>query len=213
MLISSIAGAIFIPRIIEIVRQKIVAYAQRECVNQDGTEQDSNTPRHLYLLDQPKISEKQIITFFTKNNPNLDRNYIERIAKLYCMESKQESVNTAVTVAQMALETGFLQFNGSAKKSQNNFAGMGCVCENHQGNSFATIEEGVRAHIQHFKAYASPAPLHTSCVDSRYKFVQKSKFFGKLKTVYDFVGVWAMDEDYGKKLAKLTQDLLSTPNF
>jgi flagellum-specific peptidoglycan hydrolase FlgJ len=208
MLISSIIGAVFIPRTIEIVRQKIVERTQWEYVQRDNTD----IPRYLYLLDQPKISEKQIIAFFIKNNPSLDRNYIERIAKLYCIESQQESVNTAITVAQMALETGFLQFNGSVKKSQNNFAGIGCIYENHQGNSFATIEEGIRAHIQHFKAYASPTPLYTPCVDSRYKLIQKSKFFGKLKTVHDFVGAWAMDENYGKKLEKLTHDLFNTPN-
>jgi flagellum-specific peptidoglycan hydrolase FlgJ len=169
-----------------------------------------HTPHYLYLLDRPKISEKQIIVFLTKNNPNLEKDYVEKIAKLYYTESKQESINTAIAVAQMALETGFLRFDGTVKKSQNNFAGIGCIRTNHQGHSFATIEEGIRAHIQHLRGYASPSPLSTPCVDPRYKFIKSSQFFGKLRTIYDLSGIWATDKSYGEKLMKLTQDLINT---
>jgi hypothetical protein len=198
-----IVGAILFPVIMGFVQQKII-----ECTQKDTAQSSSFIAHYLYLLDQPQISEKQIIVFLTNNNRNLDKDYIEKIAKLYCMESKRESINTAVAVAQMALETGFLNFEGSVKKAQNNFAGIGCVRKSAQGNSFATIEEGIRAHIQHLKAYASSSPLNALCVDPRYKFVQKSQFFGKLKTVYDLSETWAKDENYGEKLAKLTGDLL-----
>jgi hypothetical protein len=206
MFSSAILGSIFIPVLIEWAQQKTVECAQRNRA-------PNHIPHHLYLLDQPQISERQIIAFLMKNNPSLEKNYAEKIAKLYCAESKQESINGAIAVAQMALETGFLQFDGSSRKSQNNFAGIGCISENQRGHSFATIEEGVRAHIQHLKAYASPSPLRTPCVDPRYKFVQQSKFFGKLKTASDLVGVWAMDENYGQKIEKLAQDLLNTSDF
>lgn len=33
--------------------------------------------------------------------------------------------------------------------------------------------EGVRAQIQHLKAYATAKPLTGACVDSRYKYVEK----------------------------------------
>jgi hypothetical protein len=213
MLISAILGAIFIPMLMEWGQQKIVERAQRDTTVRSSSVSSKPIPHYLHLLDQPQISEKQIIAFLTKNNSSLERDYVEKIAKLYCTESKLESINTAIAVAQMALETGFLQFNGSVKKTQNNFAGIGCIRENHRGHSFATIEEGIRAHIQHLKAYASPFPLCTPYVDPRYIIVQKSKFFGKLKTIGDLTKIWAMDENYENKLTKLTRDLLNTPDF
>jgi hypothetical protein len=112
LFISAVLGGVFIPVLIELVQKKIT-----ECVSQ-GTAIPSNCiPHYLYFLDQPQIFEKQIINFLIKNNPNLKKDYVERIAKSYCMESKQESINTAIAVAQMALETGFLQFTGIVKKS------------------------------------------------------------------------------------------------
>ncbi|MDR1590571.1 MAG: glucosaminidase domain-containing protein [Puniceicoccales bacterium] len=198
-----ILGAIFVPKIIGLMRQKIVECSQRDTST-------NCVPHYLYLLDQPKISEKQIITFFAKNNSALEREYLEKIIKFYHIEAKRESINTVVAIAQMALETGFLRFTGAVKKSQNNFAGIGCIRTNYQGHSFATIEEGIRAHIQHLKAYASPAQLCTSCMDPRRKFIENSQFFGKLRTVYDLSEVWAMDKNYGEKLAQLIQDLLNT---
>jgi flagellum-specific peptidoglycan hydrolase FlgJ len=161
------------------------------------------------LLGNSNVSEKQIVAFLIKNNPNLAKNYAEKIVKIYCIEAKRESINVAVAVAQMALETGFLQFNGAIRKEQNNFAGIGSVHATHRGESFATLEKGIRAHIQHLKVYAKSSPLKMPCVDPRRKFVQTSKFFGKLKTIYDLSGTWAADKNYGEKLAKLIQNLLN----
>jgi hypothetical protein len=164
----------------------------------------------LHLLGQPALSEQQIVAFLSKNNPDLPKHYVEEIAKIYHTESKSESINPAIAVAQMTLETGFLRFGGSVRKEQNNFAGLGCVNVTEKGIHFKTPREGIRAHIQHLKAYASRTQLGNSCVDPRRKFVEKSENFGKLETVYDLTGVWAMDKDYGEKLAKLTFELLQT---
>ncbi len=61
------------------------------------------------------------------------------------------------------------------------------------------MEEGIRAHIQHLKAYSSIEKLNSPIIDKRYKFVKR----GSVKTIYDLSGKWAMDPLYGKKLYKL----------
>jgi hypothetical protein len=121
MFLSAILGAIFIPAFIKWAEQKIIERAQRNTVAQPISASSQPIPRHLYLLDQPQISEKQIIAFLMKNNPNLEKGYVEKIAKLYCAESKQESINTAIAVAQMALETVFFTIRRSSKKNAKQF--------------------------------------------------------------------------------------------
>jgi hypothetical protein len=135
---------------------------------------------------------------------------VEKVLHIYGEECGKESINLVVAVAQMALETAFLRFNGNVKGQQNNFAGLGSMQKNTRSSSFPTVEEGIRAHVQHLKAYASPNPLASPCVDPRRDFVKKSPHFGKLKTVHDLAGTWAMDKNYGKKLEKLIQQLINT---
>ena len=79
-----------------------------------------------------------------------------------------------IAAAQSVIETGNFTFAGSAVTlDQNNFCGMGVTTRGMKGNSFATMREGVRAQIQHLKAYATADPLVGDCVDPRYKWVEK----------------------------------------
>jgi hypothetical protein len=202
LLISAILGGIFVFAVIRSLQQKNIVIPNNTIIL-------DSTPDYLYLLGQPKISEKQALYFLIKNNSELSQKYVENIVKIYFKECHVESINVAAAIAQMALETGFLKFGGAIQRHQNNFAGMGSVYDTQRGLSFATTEEGIRAHIQHLKSYASNGPLNNPCVDPRRKFIQKSPHFGKVKTVYDLSGVWAADGDYGEKLAKIIRNLLS----
>ncbi|MEL6291044.1 MAG: glucosaminidase domain-containing protein [Pseudomonadota bacterium] len=55
---------------------------------------------------------------------------------------------------QMLVETGFLTYTGDVNARQNNFAGIGATGGGVPGESFPTVAEGVRAHIQHLMLYA-----------------------------------------------------------
>ena len=65
----------------------------------------------------------------------------------------------------MCIETGFLRFGGDIKPEQNNFAGLGAIGGGSEAASFESARIGVRAHIQHLKAYASLEPLVQEVVD------------------------------------------------
>lgn len=54
--------------------------------------------------------------------------------------------------------------------------------------AFADDRTGIRAQIQHLKAYATTEPLTQACVDPRYKFVTK----GCAKTFESLSGKWAV---------------------
>lgn len=153
------------------------------------------------------VHRDKVVAFLRQNNPALSIQRATQIVEIYRQEAAIESINIWVALAQMIVETAFLRFTGQVKAEQNNFAGIGCVDNAARGASFTSIREGVRAHIQHLKAYASQKPLHRPCIDPRRRFVEDSPHFGKIKTVFDLSGTWAMDPEYGTKLAQMIQQL------
>ena len=147
----------------------------------------------------PILTAKQLTNYFISQNPNSDRKEIERLAKLYIIESKMEGINSDVAFAQMCLETGYLTFGNLVTKEMHNYCGLGAIDENNKGEWFATEQEGVRAHIQHLHAYGTPENilLRNDLIDKRYKWVRPR---GKAPTIFELAGTWAADREYGKKL-------------
>ena len=71
------------------------------------------------------------------------------------------------------METGFLKFGGDVKKDQYNFAGIGAIGGGSSGAKFDSIRIGIRAHVQHLKAYASKEALKQPVVDPRFQYVKR----------------------------------------
>ena len=70
------------------------------------------------------------------------------------VEGEPVVVRGDIAFAQSCLETGNFTFNGSAVTlDQNNFAGIGVTKNGMKGNSFSHPWIGIRAQIQHLKAY------------------------------------------------------------
>ena len=64
-----------------------------------------------------------------------------------------------------------------------------------KGNSFPTVQIGIRAQIQHLKAYANQEPLNNECVDPRFSLVSR----GSAPDVISLGGKWAA-QGYGPKI-------------
>ncbi len=154
----------------------------------------------MFIMGDGVKTHQSLITFFMQENPNGNSSKVERLAKLYIEEARLEGVNADVAFAQMCLETGFLRFGGLVTEDMNNFCGLGAIDETQRGNVFETEQEGVRAHIQHLKAYGSTEALNMPLVDPRYKWVNPK---GKAPTVHGLAGTWASDTQYGIKLEGL----------
>ena len=99
---------------------------------------------------------------------------IEAFCQIYLEECAAEGVNAEIAFCQSMKETGFLRYGGQVDISQYNFAGIGAVDGGAKGATFASVREGVRAHVQHLKAYASSAPLNNPCVDPRFSLVTRN---------------------------------------
>ena len=135
---------------------------------------------------------------------------LEKFVEIYMEEASAEGIKAEVAFAQAMLETNYLQFNGDVSIEQFNFAGLGAVGNGNKGESFADVREGIRAHIQHLKAYANTEPLVQSCVDNRFEYVRRGsapyvEWLGIRENPYG-VG-WAAAENYGFNIVKLIEKM------
>ena len=80
---------------------------------------------------------------------------IETFAQMYYEEATAEGVRPEVAFAQAMKETGWLQYGGDMQITQYNFAGIGTTGGGVPGNSYPDVRTGIRAQIQHLKAYAT----------------------------------------------------------
>ena len=137
---------------------------------------------------------------------------LEQFCQIYYEEAQIEGIRAEVAFCQAMKETGWLQFGGDVKASQCNFAGIGATGGGVSGASFKDVRTGVRAQIQHLKAYANTSPLNNACVDLRFKYVKRGsapyvEWLGKNLNP-NGVG-WAPAADYGTSIVQMIDRLLS----
>ena len=129
---------------------------------------------------------------------------IRDFCSLIVEAAASEGVRPEVVFAQAMLETGWLQFGGSVKPNQCNFAGLGAVNQQTGGARFDNVYQGLLAQVQHLKGYATSAPLNNTCVDPRYEVLQSKGFLGVAPYLEDLNGRWAVPGDtYGQNIARI----------
>ena len=135
---------------------------------------------------------------------------IETFSRIYCEEAVAEGVRPEVAFVQTMKETGWLQYGGDAQIEQYNFAGLGTTGGGVQGNSFRDVRTGVRAQIQHLKAYATDESLNNTCVDERYEFVDKGsapyvEWLGQNENPKG--AGWATGRNYGYDIVRMIRQM------
>lgn len=160
---------------------------------------DSLSYLNFNIMGEGKLTEQQMHSFFLSNSDSIGISRLSDIILLYMQECRAEGVNHDIAFIQMCLETGFLKYNGVVKARQNNFCGLGAINKNNRGESFKTAREGIRAHVQHLKAYASQDTLNNKLIDNRFDLVNR----GSAKVLKELTGKWATDPKYDRKLVGL----------
>ena len=155
----------------------------------------------------------QMKAYIKGKNPNVAQSILDMVP-LYLSEGATEGVRGDIAFAQSCLETGNFAFSGSAVTlDQNNFCGMGVTANGMKGNSFSTAQLGIRAQVQHLKAYASTEPLKNECIDPRFKYVVRG-----CAEVVEWLGQkenpqgkgWATGAGYGEKIITILNGILAT---
>lgn len=164
--------------------------------------------------------EDDVRDMMAKRYPNHEFiGYPEGIAGLYIEIGKKYNIRGDLAFAQAVKETGYFQFYGIVQHDQNNFCGLGATgVENTgeelqngvdpnrasyipgmHGSSFASVADGVEAHIQHLYAYATTDDLPEGCelIDPRFKYIKR----GIAPLWTDLNGRWAVPGDgYGESI-------------
>lgn len=154
------------------------------------------------IMARGTTSEVQLQIFLRDNNQEALVKFPD-IPKLYREEAAIEGVNHDIAFCQMCLETEFLRFGDDIAPQQNNFAGLATIGGGNETATFPSARIGVRAHIQHLKAYASLEPLAQEVVDPRFRFVTR----GIAPLITDLSGRWEADLNYGDKIVALVKRL------
>lgn len=136
---------------------------------------------------------------------------IEQFAQIFYEEANAEGVKAEVAFTQCMKETGFLKYGGDVLPNQYNFAGIGATGAVH-GAKFKDVRTGIRAQIQHLKAYASTSPLNNACVDPRFNLVTRNT-----APYVEWLGIqenpngygWASAKNYGYDIVGMVKVLLS----
>lgn len=135
---------------------------------------------------------------------------INQFAQIFYEEATAEGVRAEVAFTQCMKETGFLKYGGDVLPNQYNFAGIGATGAVH-GASFSNVRMGIRAQIQHLKAYGSISSLTNPCVDPRFNLVKR----GSAQYV-EWLGIkenpngygWATSKSYGHDIVSMVNTLL-----
>ena len=124
------------------------------------------------ITGKAKVTVEQMTAYIRDRNANVAQSVIDMIP-LYLSEGEAENIRGDIAFAQSCLETGNFTFTGSSVElSHNNFCGLGVTKQENREKSFP-LQGGIRAQIQHLKAYANTSKLKQECVDPRFKFVSR----------------------------------------
>lgn len=171
------------------------------------------------IMGKAEATKEQMVRYFNRVKKPFPTLYaeaayggvtcIEDFVQIIIEEATAEGVRPDLVAAQIFKETGYLQFGGDVQIEQCNFAGIGAVGGGAKGASFSDVRTGIRAQVQHLKAYAVENPvLVYECVDPRFAGVKKGK-----APYIEWLGIsenpygtgWATAKNYGYDLvANLT---------
>lgn len=177
------------------------------------------------IMGKTSITVEQMAAWFEQNGAEYPADVlgeggaetIEDFCQIYIEEAEAEGVRAEVAFVQSMKETAWLQFGGDASIEQYNFAGLGTTGGGVPGNSYPDVRTGVRAQIQHLKAYATEEILTQECVDERYEYVTKGcapyvEWLGQQENPKGYG--WATDENYGYSIVEMIGNMkTATQNF
>jgi hypothetical protein len=171
------------------------------------------TPAAVAAADWPEVKTSaksaapqcatpgRMMALVKARNGNLDARF-ETIAVDYMRQGEAMGLRWDYAFYQMLVETHDLTFKkgvrgGAVKPDQNNFGGIGTMGGNEAGESFKTVADGVRAHLEHLTVYAG-LNVENALSERTKKFQSWDKFKeiqaslkGRPASFSDVIGHWA----------------------
>lgn len=185
--------------------------------NVDG---NLETPDLNAVMGNSIMTAEQLAAYFIAHGQSYPSYYtqtqssgattLDMFCQIVIEEASAEGVRPEVVFMQTMKETGWLKFGGDVSIEQYNFAGIGAVGGGAAGSSFADVRTGIRAQVQHLKAYASEEPLNNECIDPRFDYVTRSS-----SPYIEWLGIqenpngggWAAGAGYGGSIVSMIREL------
>lgn len=198
------------------------AYVDHYISNGIQEGRDAKTFTYHKIVNVPTTTVNQMVTYFLSkasyptyyaNNTNVRS--IREFCQIYWDECVAEDIDPAVAFCQAMKETSFLKFTGDVSITQYNFAGLGATGNGVSGLSFSDIRTGIRAQVQHLKAYATKDfSLANPCVDPRFNYVQRGcapyvEWLGIQENPLPGGYGWAAEAGYGNSIINDYMNILS----
>lgn len=159
----------------------------------------------LTILGDAQVSVEAMWTFVAEVNPDFD----PAIAEAYYRIGQRYGIRGDVALCQAIIETGWFTFGGgtAVTPDQHNYCGLGVTRLGLRGHSFADVDEGITAQIQHLYAYATNAALPEGerRIDPRFQYVKRAT----APRWADLDNRWAASSTYSASILKLYAQLLT----
>jgi hypothetical protein len=171
------------------------------------------------IMGASRLSAARLTAWFTLRQPRPSGVYaatvpVERLATIFIEEGAAEGVTGDVAFVQSIVETGWFRFGGPVAAWMNNLAGIGVTDTNPSPAVFPDVRTGVRAQIQHLRAYADPRayacsvpPLAHPCVDPRFNLVSPKGTAPNWNGLGH--GKWATASTYAASILSLYSEALA----
>jgi hypothetical protein len=205
-----------------LVTTALVAALAAGCGSNSGSPTSPTPPpaqTTFPIMAAHRLTPAQLVAWFNGRQPRPSGTYaatepVENLAAYFIEEGAAEGVTGDIAFCQSVHETGWFRFSGTVPGWMNNFAGIGATDTNPRPATFPDARTGVRAQIQHLRAYADATavactvpPLRFPCVDPRFDLVTPK---GKAPTWNQMgSGNWATDPNYSTSILGLYREALA----
>jgi hypothetical protein len=165
------------------------------------------------IMGKERVTANEIVAWYKSKNirdakPAVS---VETLARLFIEEGRTEGVAGDLAFVQAMVETGWLRHSTRVPPHFYNYAGIGAVDGGSTAARFPNARIGVRAQIQHLRAYADH---RVNCRNFKHPTVTPRCHLvlpkGKAPMWEDMGrGNWATDPQYAAKINRLYDELLT----
>jgi len=155
------------------------------------------------ISDRGCVTTHGIAEYVRRQNPSVNQGTLNSLIETYIREAGSEGINHDIAIAQMLYATNNLS---NQRMITYNYGGLNADGLSWNG-SFHDMTEGVRAHIQHLKGYASTHPPRTHIVDPRYHLLVNIGHLGSVRTFDDLYRQWTVNSNYGNSINRILDEL------
>jgi len=162
----------------------------------------------VLIMGKGRLSGDVIVSYIMSKSVSMTRQQIEALVGTYVREAREEGINHDIAIAQMCYATKFL--SNRQLLFTHNYAGLNTdmgISVRH-GSTHPDMYEGVLAHIQHLKGYASRERPKSEIVNRRYYLLVDKGIQGTVTTLEDLFSTWSpQNARYGNEIIKILKEL------